>query len=108
MSGVRSQEIKEPSGERTADRAGAERQQPKGDNLPARLSSVEDKSSRVAEIRDRVSKARDKIASEVRLDGNRLVIGLTFEDEGDLANAYLQAVADCNSLLCILDGGTPI
>jgi hypothetical protein len=63
---------------------------------------------RVAEIRVRVQQAKDAIQSDVKLDGNKLTIGLEFEDEGDLVNRWIQAVADCNSLLCILDGGKPV
>lgn len=63
---------------------------------------------RIAEIRARVDLAKAAIEKGVRLDGNKLVVALTFVDDTDLANHYLQAVADINSLLCILDGGTPI
>jgi hypothetical protein len=63
---------------------------------------------RLAEIRARLQQAKDAIKADVKLDGNKLTIGLEFEDEGDLVNRWIQAVADCNSLLCILDGGTPV
>jgi len=70
--------------------------------------SGKEANSRIAEIRERVSVARDQIAGSARMQDNKLVIGLTFEDEGQLAEKWMQAIADCNSLLCILDGGKPI
>lgn len=72
------------------------------------LRSQEKNASRVADIRERVAVARQQIEAGARLEGNRLVLGLEFEDETKLAEKWLQSVADCNSLLCILDGGTPI
>lgn len=72
------------------------------------LEVSETAQKRMAEIRSRVAKAQENVLRNVTMDGNRLVISLEFEDAGKLANAYLEAIADCNSLLYILDGGTPV
>lgn len=69
---------------------------------------TKDQQSRIAEIRERVREAQDNVKKGARLEGNKLVLSLEFEDEGQLTEKWLQAIADCNSLLCILDGGNPI
>lgn len=63
---------------------------------------------RIAEIRERMTAARELVRNGARIEDGALKVGLQLEDEKQLVEMWLQSVADCNSLLRILDGGTPI
>jgi hypothetical protein len=63
-----------------------------------------EQATRLVEIRDRVRAAQDKVKKNTTIENNKLVIALEFESEFNLAEQWLQAVADCNSLLVVIDG----
>lgn len=69
---------------------------------------MSDNERRIAEIRSRVDRWKSQIKNGATIENGKLVISLEFEDEGGLCEQWMNAVADCNSLLCILDGGKPI
>jgi len=69
---------------------------------------VEERAAKLAEIRERVTAAVEAVSDGARTENGKVIVGLTFEDETQLAERWLLAIADCKRLLAIIDGVNPV
>ena len=58
----------------------------------------------LAGIRERAAADKETIREAARVVHGKVVISLTFDDEGDLVSKWITSVGDINALLAILDG----